>query len=473
MVLIQNSKQFDSTCKGKTMNQLIKAMKKEDNKTTTLNGAKAFKSSKNALVDLFGGWGGMRGKDIIPMYANALQEDKTLANKIILWGRDVREGAGERKLFRDALMYLAHNDYKEAIKVLQKVPELGRWDDVVHMFNSPIGEEAKKLVAQNLAKNNNLCAKWMPRKGQNAVALTKYLQLTPKQYRKLLVSLTNVVENKMCAQQWDKINYNHVPSQAARIYSKAFQRHDPIGYTNYKQALIKGEAKINAGAIFPHEILSSLGRQEQIAEAQWKALPDWVPDNLSFLPLIDTSGSMGNWERTGSPANIAISLGLYLSERNKSAFKDTFITFSEYPQLQSVNGNLSAKCKQMSKAAWSMNTNINLAFRLILNTATKHKVSKKDMPTHILIISDMQFDGSWDKTNYNEIKEMYKQSGYDLPKIIFWNVNYYGNMPVKMDKENTALVSGFSPSVMKSILLDKMTPWDQMIETISNPRYNY
>ena len=455
------------------MNQLIKAMKKEDNKTTTLNGAKAFKSSKNALVDLFGGWGGMRGKDIIPMYTNALQEDKTLANKIILWGRDVREGAGERKLFRDALMYLAHNDYKEAIKVLQKVPELGRWDDVVHMFNSPIGEEAKKLVAQNLAKNNNLCAKWMPRKGQDAVALTKYLQLTPKQYRKLLVSLTNVVENKMCAQQWADINYNHVPSQAARIYSKAFQRHDPIGYTNYKQALIKGEAKINAGAIFPHEILSSLGRQEQIAEAQWKALPNWVPENMSFLPMIDTSGSMGNWKRTGSPANIAISLGLYLSERNKSEFKDVFLTFSAKPELQIVKGNLYARCQQMSQAHWQMDTNINSAFELILKTAHKNAVPQKDMPTHILIISDMQFNGRWDTTNYAEIKQKYKKYGYELPNIIFWNVNYYGNMPVKMDKENTALVSGFSPSVMKSILLNKMTPWDQMMETISNPRYNY
>lgn len=455
------------------MNQLIKAMKKENNKTTTLNGAKAFKSSKSALVDLFGGWGGMRGKDITGMYAKALDEDITLANKIILWGRDVREGAGERELFRTAIKYLANTNWKEAVKVIQKIPDLGRWDDLLDLYDTPIWPECQKLIRQGLVDGHQLCAKWMPRKGPIAVNLTKYMGLTPKQYRKLLVSTTNVVENKMCAQQWNEINYNHVPSQAARIYSRAFGRHDPEGYTKYKQDLVKGEARINAGAIFPHEIVSSLRRQEQIAEAQWKALPDWIPEGMSFLPMIDTSGSMGYWETSGSPANIAVSLGLYLSERNKSDFKDTFITFSTEPTLQLVKGNLAARCKQMSKAKWTMSTNINAAFELVLHTARKNTVPQKDMPTHILIISDMQFNGNWDKTNYAEIKQKFKTYGYELPFIIFWNVNYYGNMPIKMNKENTALVSGFSPSIMKSILQGNMTPWDQMMETISNPRYNY
>lgn len=471
--MIQNSKQFNSTCKGKTMNQLIKALKKEDNKTTTLNGAKAFKSSKSALVDLFGGWGGMRGKDIIGMYAKALKEDTQLANKIILWGRDVREGAGERLLFRNAIVYLANTNWKEATKILHKIPELGRWDDLLALYNTPVWPECTKLIYSALKDGHQLCAKWMPRKGPIAVSLTKAMGLTPKNYRKLLVSTTNVVENKMCARQWNEINYNYVPSQAARIYSKAFNRHDPERYTKYKQALIKGEAKINAGAIFPYEVLSSLNTNKEIAEEQWKALPNWVPENLSFLPMIDTSGSMGVWSYKGSPANIAISLGLYLSERNRSAFKDVFLTFSEKPQLQVVAGNLKARCKQMEKTEWSMNTNINAAFELVLNTAHRNNVPQKDMPTHIIIISDMQFDGRWDKTNYSEIKQKYKNYGYELPNIIFWNVNYYGNMPIKMDKENTALISGFSPSIMKSILQGKMTPWDQMIETISNPRYNY
>ena len=471
--MIQNSKQFDSTDKGNTMNQLINALQKENNKTTTLNGAKAFKSSKSALVDLFGGWGGMRGKDITGMYAKALDEDVTLADKIILWGRDVREGAGERELFRTAIKYLANTNWKEAVKLIQKIPEIGRWDDLLELFDTPVWPECQKLISQGLKIGNQLCAKWMPRKGPIAVNLTKYLGLTPKKYRKLLVSLTNVVETKMCAQQWNEINYNHVPSQAARIYSRAFNRHDPKGYTKYKEALIKGEAKINAGAIFPHEIVSSLKVQEQIAEAQWKAMPNWIPEEMSFLPMIDTSGSMGNWGMKGSPANIAISLGLYLSERNKSEFKDVFLTFSEKPELQVVKGSLYARCQQMEKAHWNMNTNINAAFELVLKTAYKNAVPQKDMPTHILIISDMQFNGRWDKTNYAEIKQKYKAYGYELPNIIFWNVNYYGNMPVKMDKENTALVSGFSPSIMKSILQGKTTPWDQMMETISNPRYNY
>lgn len=456
------------------MNQLLNGINKQQNKTTTLNRAKAFVSTKSACLDLFAGWGGMRGKDIIPLFEKAHKENKDIAHRIILWGRDIRGGAGERQLFRNALTYLAIKDYKLAIKLIHKIPELGRWDDLFVLHNTPAWYEAANLIEKALKDGHGLCAKWMPRKGPIAYALRKHMGLSPKNYRKLLVTSTNVVENKMCANQWNKINYNHVPSQAARIYSRAFTRHDPYGYNAYKETLLTGTAKINASATFPHEILCGLNIDEQIAEAQWKAQPNWVQEGMNFLPLIDTSGSMGSWRTKGSPANIAIALGLYLAERNTSVFKDHFITFSSEPTLQHVTGTLKAKADSMSVANWEMNTNINAVFNLILNTAKKNKVPEKDMPKICLIISDMQFDGTWDQTNYSQIKSMYKQHGYELPKIIFWNVNYYGNNPVKKDKENTTLISGYSPSIMKSILSQKdVTPYDQMLETIMNPRYNY
>ena len=57
------------------MNQFIKAMNKQNNTTTTLNGAKAFKSTKDYVLDLFAAWGGMRGKDITPLFAKAAKAE--------------------------------------------------------------------------------------------------------------------------------------------------------------------------------------------------------------------------------------------------------------------------------------------------------------------------------------------------------------------------------------------------------------
>lgn len=459
------------------MNQLINGLAKQANKTTTLNGAKAVVSTKQAVLDLFAGIGGMRGRDSLQMYIKALHENAELALRCALWSRDVRQGAGERQAFRTFLRNLATNDYKLAQQIIHKVPELGRWDDLLVTFDTPVWVDTCKLIQQALKDGHGLCAKWMPRKGSIAVSLTKFMGLTPKQYRKLLVGLTKVVEQQMCAKEWAKIEYHTVPSKAAQIYSNAFKSHDPDGYSNYKNKLIKGEAKINAGALYPYEVMAMIHKDEVIANAQWKALPDFVPENLSFLPIIDSSGSMGSLENKTDPISIAVGLGLYLSERNKSVFKDSFITFSEQPTFQQVTGTLSNRVKQMSTAKWGMSTNIQAVFDLVLNTAIKHKVKQQDMPTHMIIVSDMQFNKCC-KSNNNrkEIVNKYKQCGYDAPILVFWNVQHCGNFAAKKDTEDTILVSGFSPAIMKTILNDNtesITPYNQMLKTLMQERYNY
>ena len=195
----------------------------------------------------------------------------------------------------------------------------------------------------------------------------------------------------MCANKWTDINYSHVPSKAAQIYKNAFKRHDEKGYKTYLEGLIKGTTKVNAGAVYPYEIIRQTN-EPQLMEAQWKAQPDYVPEGISFLPIIDCSGSMG-WmgAKTGpvQPLEVAISLGLYLSERNKLIFKDMFVTFSEDPQFQYVKGNLQDRMKQMSTSKWGMNTNIQSVFDKLLNLALKNNVKQEDMPTHMIIVSDM------------------------------------------------------------------------------------
>ena len=188
------------------MNQLVKAMQKQANKTETLNGAVAFKSTKNAVLDLFSSWGGMRGKDILPLLRNAHADNILLTLRCLLWGRDIRGGAGERDLFRNALFYLSTNGTTLNTTFFNRIPEVGRWDDLLVLHNTQYWNEVVELVNQALKEGNGLCAKWMPRKGPIAEALRTGLGMSPKQYRKTLVNLTKVVETQMCAFHCASIN---------------------------------------------------------------------------------------------------------------------------------------------------------------------------------------------------------------------------------------------------------------------------
>ena len=461
------------------MNQLVNAMQKQANKTETLNGAKAYKSTKNAVLDLFSSWGGMRGKDILPLLRSAINDDLHLTLRCCLWGRDIRGGAGERDLFRTSLLHIADCGFPTLHKLIYRIPEVGRWDDLLVLHGTQYWPTVVELINQALKEGNGLCAKWMPRKGPVAEALRNGLGMSPKQYRKTLVNLTKVVETQMCANKWTEINYSHVPSKAAQIYKNAFKRHDEKGYKTYLEGLIKGTTKVNAGAVYPYEIIRQVN-EPQLMEAQWKAQPDYVPEGISFLPIIDCSGSMG-WmgAKTGpvQPLEVAISLGLYLSERNKSIFKDMFVTFSEDPEFHYVRGNLQARMKKMSTSQWGMSTNIQAVFDKLLALAVKNNVKQEDMPTHMIIVSDMQFDRCCTNgNNQKQIMRKFEKAGYKAPILVFWNVNDRGNKPVTEQRENTVLVSGFSPSIMKTLLkadVESITPVAQMMETLMQERYNF
>ena len=342
------------------------------------------------------------------------------------------------------------------------------------------------MIASALQEGNALAAKWMPRKSEDAVALRQFLKMTPKQYRKTLVNLTNVLETQMCAKDWDSINFNHVPSVASSRYKKAFSRHTS-NYAKWVADLSKPEsgAKINADAIFPHDVLkgmigsyNSYNKTELAAiTAQWNALPNYVGDN-SVMALVDVSGSMGvkiGTNKNLSAIEIAVSLGLYVSDKNKGKFKDLFLTFTSNPEFVHLSGDIVSKISQMVRASWDMSTDLEAAFKLILNTAVKGAVPVDEMPKTLLIMSDMQFNGSVDAPNdraFDMIKRQYADAGYNMPNVVFWNLNAHDNVPVSFTEQGVALVSGFSPAILKSVLGGKsLTPYDVMMTAVDTPRY--
>lgn len=453
----------------------------------TLNNMKARQETGKKSVDLFYKFGALRGQDVITPFSAAYGEDRERALRIAQWGRDVRGGAGERDLFRNVIRWLAVNHPEDAKILLAKAPLVGRWDDVIEFLDTPtLTTTVIDLVKTGLDNKDRLCAKWMPRKGHKAAVFTKALGLTPRQYRKLIVGLTDVVETKMCAKDWESINFSHVPSQAARIYRKAFFKQSK-SYVDYINALKIGDksVKVNASATYPYEVLKPFfgypgptSADVELASAQWEALPNYVGD-APVLAMVDVSGSMGTKLKgsTVTAMQVAISLGLYTADKNRGPFKDCFLTFSTYTKLQVLTGSIRDKVSQLSSADWAMSTDVIKAFRTILKTAKDNSVSDDDMPKVLLILSDMQFNqcARFDDSAMESIRRQYTEAGYTVPKIVFWNLVSYDNVPVSENEQGVALVSGFSPSVMKNVLKmgsENYTPESVMLDVIMNPKYD-
>lgn len=442
----------------------------------TDNGMATNLSSMSSNVDLFFLAGASRGKDITTTFLQAWNENEDLAMRTLLWLRDVRGGAGERQQFRDLLKAVAERNPDVARKLIPLVPEVGRYDDLLVLLDTPLARDASNYILTRMLMNHDgLAAKWMPRKGPVAARLRKLMGLNPRAYRRLLVKLSNVVETQMCANEWDAINFEHVPSVASHRYQAAFFKHLPVEFAAYISALEKGEAKVNASAIFPHDIVANIG---PVSQAQWDSLPNYMTETSErVLPVCDVSGSM--W---GLPMHVSISLGLYISERNEGVFKDVVCTFSEKPNLVKLKtAKLINRVQELSEIDWGMNTDLVRVFRTILDLGVKHNVPESQMPTMMLIISDMEFDrcvsNGNDEMAIDAYRRLYLEAGYRLPKVVFWNVNgRQGNSPVTYKENGTALVSGFSPSILQSLLaadFSEFTPQAVMLRTIMKDKYSW
>jgi hypothetical protein len=474
------------------MATLLSAMQTKD--SLTENGMATNSTSLNSCVDLFFQIGAMRGQDktrLINAFTKAYYENPLTAMKLLFWARDVRGGAGERQIFKDIMTYLANNRTEVMRKNISLITEFGRWDDVLALIGTPLEKDALELIAKGISDKNGLVYKWMPRPNvsnkeakMQAKVIRKFLGLDPKSYRKLLAENSNTVEQLMCAKAWSSIDYNKLPSKAMANLMKAFTKNDKDRFSAYLASLEKGEAgvKINAGAVYPYDIIKSLKMgQSRGADAQWAALPNFMGESEErIFPLVDVSGSM-NQKVSDNPnlnvMDVAISLGLYISERNIGPFKDAFITFDSYPELLVLGGSLSERYQQMKGSPWGGSTDLNKAFNLLLSKAVSNKLPQSEMPTMFIILSDMEFnqaDSNWNHTAQEMIEDEFRATGYIMPKIVYWNLASRGdkNKPVSFDKKGTALVSGFSPSILSAVLGGKeITPYDMMMTVIDSDRY--
>lgn len=206
----------------------------------------------------------------------------------------------------------------------------------------------------------------------------------------------------------------------------------------------------------------------------WDALENYAGAE-NALVVVDGSGSMYSGGNP-SPAAVAQSLGIYFAERNTGAFHNHFITFSNSPRLVEIKGrDIVEKVRYCMSFNECSNTDIEKTFMLILRTVVVNKLTQKDMPEIIYIISDMEFDwcaGNSSMTNFENAKKIFEESGYRLPKIVFWNVNSRNvQQSVKMNEQGVVLVLGNSPQIFSMIKENNLDPYNFMMSVLSSQRY--
>jgi len=487
----------------------------EVNLTSTLNGAVTHATTDDACLDLFAVAGGMRyrnPKDAINLFTKAYIENPDLAMKLLFYIRDIRQGMGERQLFRNLMTYVAKTWPESAKKNVHLISEYGRFDDLLCLKGTPAWPVAVDVIKDGLEKDLaalecrrsgdidahiSLLAKWLPsintsshKTRETAAMLAKSLGMSKSQYRKILSVLRaniSITERKLSNKEFDRIEYESVPASAMLKYRNAFASHDNHGFKNYLSKVENGNRKIHCETLFPYEIIRPIFGNffnhyhsvsgEDVLEMLWKNLPKEL-GNDNAICVVDTSGSMYSTSSRSDvkPALISQALGLYHAERAKGPFHNHFITFESTPHLIEVKGStLRDKLLNISTARWGFNTNIEAVFSLILDTAVKYNSSQEEMPSVLYIISDMEFDQAIrnpSMTIYDQAKEEFNRAGYELPTVVFINVNSWQmQAPVKSTTRGAALVSGAGIQTFKKKFDGNVTPLSHMLEVLNGERY--
>ena len=515
------------------MNKFMNGLKDATNLTFTENGAITHKTTKSDLLDMFALGASMRKRsdeDVLLMFQKAYRENPLYALKCLFYIRDVRGGQGERRFFRVCMKWLANNESEVVIRNLKNVPEFGRWDDLYVFDGTAIEDEAYTLIKEQLAldvqcKTPSLLAKWLKSENTSSaksqylgMKTRKHLNMTPRQYRKTLSILRkriNVLERLMSAGEWDKIEFDKIPSRAGLIYKNAFARHDierqKAGTRTYENFAKDETTTVNAKALYPYECVAEAMKamntgygwgysrtniplddtNRLMVNKYWDNLADYF-HNASFngMAIVDTSGSMCRAD-AAAPLNVAISLGMYCAEKAKGPFAGHFITFSSNPTFVEVEGvDFCDKVVRMSNADWGGSTNVEAAFDLMLKTAIDNGCTQEEIPQNLIIISDMEFnfcvtsgprsESRWggcgtrlhtgDDTLFETMAKKWASYGYHMPNLIFWNVDArQNNIPMK-DTGYVSYVSGMSPTIFETILSGK-TGYDLMMEKLNSERY--
>ncbi|CAN6246944.1 unnamed protein product [Urochloa humidicola] len=386
-------------------------------------------------------------------------------------------------------------------------------DRTSELFAGLLAEDMRKLAAGEV-RDLSLAAKWCPSldssydrstllceaiarrlfpKGSSPELTSAAADLADEHYayrarerlrKAALVPLRRALklpEVFISARAWGSVSYTRVASVAMSNYKELFLKHDADRFNAYLADVKSGKKKIAAGALLPHEIVSSSLSDEDdggVADLQWQRMVDDMRalGKLSnCVAVCDVSGSM-----SGIPMDVCVALGLLVSELSEEPWRGRVITFSERPELHRIAGEtLAEKASFVRDMDWGMNTDFQAVFDKVLEVAAGAGLAPEKMVRRVLVFSDMEFDQAsarpWE-TDYEAIVRKFGEAGYGaaVPEVVFWNLRDSKAVPVEAGQKGVALVSGFSKNLLK-LFLDGggvVSPRAVMEKAVAGPEYD-
>lgn len=472
------------------------------------NGGNAYEHSGTHAIEFFGKAGslfvgkegnGYGSTSALELFKEVWRTgDHTTAMKLLFWLRDPRGGAGNRSGFRAIATWLAEEAPEWMVANAHLVPKYGRWDDMKSLYNNDATANVSATVWANeiMVEEDVLASKWADVSDKKLLkALRKWdkAQNGNKKdighYRRKLAGIRKgLVEVSMSKNEYSEIDYSHVPSVAMARYNTAFGRNDEARYNEYKAkletAIETGDksVKINTGAIFPHDVIraSRNSTNKKAQDLQFASLPNFMEESDARIMVIaDTSGSMGCVVGGDVRAvDVSQSLALYCSDKlgENNPFYRKYMQFcnestlTDWSDKKYISEVLNDRT-MFNRAVGS--TDITKALRTLVKYGKMFNATAEQMPTHLLVISDMQFDSGThnsDRTVVEEALDSWGDAGFEAPSVVYWNTNGNAGAPARGTTANTALVSGFSPSILKAVFgnPDSMNPINIMNEAIKD-----
>lgn len=436
---------------------------------------------------------------------------------------------GQEKLKK--LNQLRRNHFKKAYDTNEKFRVM--YDRVVEMFAHQMVQDYQNFVKKEL-KNISLAAKWIPNPGRY---FDKYLfillpiakkffdlegklimEIEPEEKRKvdkvlirkfekvytvLRRNCLKIPEITMSAGDWQNLLYNNVTSKAMLKYKAAFIRNDQENFQKFiSEKPLKGGAltpgdlvKAVTKIIFKEDVFSEpqdrITSDKQIEldviQKQWESLIEDVRNKGDLmikqsLAVCDVSQSMMMSTQSVCPIHAAIGLTLFLQHISNPPWNNYCISFSERPILHNITlaETLKDQVNRILSMDFGFNTDLNLVFDLILNEGKRKAIKDEDMPKVLFIFTDMEFDVAMqEKTNFEVCQMQYREAGYTLPLVVFWNLKgekQNRSTPVRSVQEGVFLLSGYSAQTLNFFYTDsdlkQMTPLMMVLKIINDPRYS-
>lgn len=450
-------------------------------------------------------------------------EKQNLLIKLFIFAayqRDIENGKGERDIFYyivfnlwqyfpvevhallSAILPTNHACWKDVLLMIEKLDKEYndvKWASALENSLVNIFIEALKNDMNAIAHGNkpSLASKWAPRQQTHFDNLAKVfagnlfpeIAETPsrmKAYRKFLSAATkemNTVESIMCDRKWNNINPGVIPSKAMKNYRLVFQNKTKNGKQRSSdpkriamsrrliQFLVSGK-KINGKTLMVHEIINELSKSpDDVLQAQLQCIVDEFvasfPEEIGLiLPLADVSSSMECIIPGGKSCCIDVSIALaFLISQVNGPFKNKVMTFDSDPRIFELKGaTLYEKIMEIRKMPWGGSTNFHTAMKYILHCLKDNGVTQDAIKAlNLIVFSDMQFNqahsGSWNVAQ-ELIEEMFKNEGFPVPCIIYWNLNSRpsAGSPAHTENKNVVMLSGFNQSALKTFLKGNIIP---------------